>query len=495
MTMTMQPSLRTGSRVMRRRAACRTLAGSALLALVPVLAMAQPLQAIFPAVVQVQCRLPDGKSLISTGFAWRDPLLVVTALHGAAGCQSLNVFSEVSEKRSPARVLRAHLESDLALLQLERGIDLKPLQHAASLPDMQRERFTVIGYPQGIRTLDHDEVRFTSGVRGWTTTLEVFDSLQGKADLFAGVAHPLKTATIFRVKSLLQPGQSGAPIVDSQGRVVAVVSGGMLDGDRGLNWSIPAHLYLPQLPESPNAVPRAPSRWTAHFASRAPLEPQVRDISGTPRPEARPSAGALRRLHTRSLAEVEAMLRRSGRWDRDGGNITFIRQILGAQDAARLGIDILYDPVTGATFGVPTGLAVQWNAQQRSLEAATPSGQARLYIGVQVAESFAQAKTAGKRAFIDWLLPLARWQVSPATLQLSEDSADEYAQSANFFPGRDASQRDVSLNLSVKVLGRGVLGYAVLGPKDIVQGLSDQDRALYLMMQYGVHHYSDFARQ
>lgn len=464
--------------------------GPALLSPLVPPAQAQPLQSIYPSVVQVQCRLPDGKSLVSTGFAWGEPQRVVTALHGAAGCRSLNVFSEVSQQRSPATVLRAHLESDLALLQLERAIGLQPLAHAAALPDMARERFTVIGYPQGIRTLDVDEVRFTPGVQGWTTTLDVFDALQGKVDLFAGVAHPLKSATIFRVKSLLQPGQSGAPIVDSQGRVVAIVSGGMLDGDRGLNWSIPAHVYLARLAESQNPLPRTASPWTAHFASREPLGPRTEPV-----PPAPANAQVLRRLHTRSLADIEAMLRRTGRWDEDGGNITFIREMLGPQRAAQMGIDVLYDPATGATFGVPRGLPVRWNAALSRLEASTPNGTAWLFIGVQVAPSFVQAKTDGKRAFIDGLLPMARWQVSPQTLALRENAADEYAQWANFFDGRDAQGRDVSLNLAVKVLGRGVLGYAIFGPKNVSEGRQDTELAYHLLMEYGIHHYSDFARQ
>lgn len=504
--MTMQsPLTRSGPTAQRRRAARPASAWAALMLIGPALATAQPLQAIYSAVVQVQCRLPDGKSLVSTGFAWREPLQVVTALHGAAGCQSLNVFSELHQQRSPARILRAHLESDLALLQLERGIGLSPLPHASSLPDMASERFKVIGYPQGIRTLDVDDVRFSEGVRGWLMTLDVFDSVQGTSDLFAGVAHPLKTATILRVKSLLQPGQSGAPIVDSRGRVVAIVSGGMLEGDRGLNWSIPAHVYLPKLPDSPNPPPSRPSPWTASFASRAPLEPRpaaaTADAGALPppaaigTPTATSAATGLRKLHTRSLADLEAMLRRTDRWDADGGNITFIREMLGAGEAARLGIDVWYDPATGATFGVPTGLRMQWNPQLQRIEAATPSGAARVFIGVQVAESYAQARTAGKRGFVEHLLPLARWQRSPATLQLREYPEDEYAQSADFFDGKDANGRDVQLNLSVSVLGRGVLGYGVFGPKDISANLSKTDLALYLMMQYGVHNYSDFARQ
>ena len=94
------------------------------------------------------------------------------------------------------------------------------------------------------------------------------------------------------------------------------------------------------------------------------------------------------------------MLRRTGQWDSDASSITFIRETLGAQEAVRLGFDIVYKPATGATYGVPTGLAVQWNAQQRTLEA--------------------------------------------ATLQLKEDADNEYTQTANFFSGRsvaDLAQR------------------------------------------------------
>jgi Trypsin-like peptidase domain len=479
-------------------ALCGGLCGAALLALGPGDAQAQApsMRPYFVSVVRVECRLPDGSSLFSTGFAWREPDLVVTALHGAAGCASLSVYNETTTKRSPAKVQRAHLEADLALLKLERGLDMKPLQHLTTAPELNQDVYTVIGYPHGMRRLDTDEVRFSDGTQGWMTTLDVFDGMEGAKELFAGVLFPSKAATIFRVRSQLGPGQSGAPILDSKGRVVAIVDGGLRNSVIPLNWSMPAHKYLAALAESTNAPPTQPSRWTSHFSSRVEAEPKFVEL-----PERQVAAGAapeavsLRRLRTMSLNDLEAHLRKKGRWKEDGGNLTFIRQTVKPQELASLTFDIYFDPVTGATFGVPTVSRLSWNAQRGVLESIIPSGKARMMISVRTVASYEQGKTAGKRAFADLVMPLATWQRSPATLELSNNDAYQYAQGANFFPGRDAQGQEVNVNLSFAASGKQVLGYAVYGPSDIGRDLGDFDRALYLMMQFGAFNLSGFAQQ
>jgi hypothetical protein len=471
---------------------------AALLALWPVAAQPQApsLRAFFSSVVRVECRLPDGSSLYSTGFAWREPDLVVTALHGAAGCTGLSVYNESTTKRSPAKLQRAHLEADLALLKLERSLEMKPLQHLTAPPELNQDRYTVIGYPKGTRLLDTDEVRFSDGVQGWMTSLDVFDEKQGAKELFAGVPFPLKTATIFRVKSQLAPGQSGAPILDSKGRVVAIVDGGLLGSVSPLNWSMPAHKYLAALYDSTHALPTQPSRWANHFSERVEAEPKFVAL-----PEraavagASPNAVALRRVRTMSLGDLEAYLRKKGRWDADGGNVKFIRDTVTPQELASLTFDVYFDPVTGATFGVPTPTSLTWNPQRGVLETITPSGKARMMVGVQTAASYAQGKTAGKRAFTEVVAPLARWQRSPNELVLNATDSVEWAQGANYFHGQDAAGKPVSASVSVAVSGKQVLGYAVYGPKDIVKDLSDYDRALYLMMQYGAMDLSGFAQQ
>jgi len=487
---------RSAARDPRHRAAWSALCSAAVLALWPAAAQPQSLRPFYASVVQVSCQLPNGETLISTGFAWREPDWVVTALHGAAGCTGLSVFNESTGKRSPAKVQRAHLESDLALLKLERGLDMKPLQHLTAAPELNQDRYTVVGYPQGIKRLDTDEVRFSDGTQGWMTTLDAFDGMKGAKELFAGVQFPSKAATIFRVKSPLAPGQSGAPILDSKGRVVAIVDGGMLGSVSPLNWSMPAHKYLAALVDSTNAPPTQPSRWTSHFSQRVEAEPKFVALpERRAAPGAAPDAVSLRRLRTMSLNDLEAHLKKKGRWKEDGGNLTFIRQTVAPQELASLTFDIYFDPVTGATFGVPTLSRLTWNAQRGVLETVIPSGKARMMISVQTVASYEQGKTVGKRAFTDLVMPLASWQTSPATLELFNDDAYQYAQGANFFPGRDAQGKEVNVNLWFAASGRQVLGYAVYGPSDIGKDLGDFDRALYLMMQFGAFNLSGFAQQ
>jgi len=193
-----------------------------------------------------------------------------------------------------------------------------------------------------------------------------------------------------------------------------------------------------------------------------------------------------------TLAAFEQMLVRKGQPD---GNITFIRQTLTPAEFDRLSFDIWEDPATGATFGVPASVKLAWNAGIAAVDASTPSGKARMIIGVLTSPSYADAKVSGRQAFLNPIVKLAQWKQSPASLTLSRDGDSvEYANNANFFHGVDRSTgQPVSLNLSLTVSGRQLLGYAVYGPEDIARDLSPQDLATYLMMQMGAQNLSDFA--
>ncbi|HQY09845.1 MAG TPA: serine protease [Burkholderiaceae bacterium] len=490
----------------RRRSpfAAPGLLGATLVGLWPAAAPAQSVRGFYDSVVQVLCREAGGAARASSGFVWRDEGHVVTTLHSVAGCNLVNVFSEAAQRTSPAKVVSVHHEPDLALLKLERPLGLRPLQHAEREPDLDKGPFRVVGYPLATQKLGSYPVHFTEGRQGWAMSLDdAYSEVQGKRELFAGVSFPTGNATIFRVASLLQPGQSGAPILDPQGRVVAIVDGGMRDGYLGLNWSIPTHKYLSALPSRGGAAPAQPSKWSQHFSALLANPPKFVELpgrvtattAGAAADGAGAASGALLRLRTMSLADLEALLRQRGRWKDESGNLTFIRQTVGAKELAALTFHIFYDPASGATFGVPTLARLSWDARHGTLETMTASGRARVVIGVQVAASHAQARTTGRRTFIDKILPLAAWDKSPATLAMNVDEGSEYAQGANFFAGRERGGMPVSVNLNVSVSGRKLLAYALYGPDDIVKDLSDLERAQYLMMQYGVQELSGFSQQ
>ncbi len=462
-------------------------------ALWPAQAGAQPDRSHYQAVLEITCNLPNGNVMKSTGFVWFDADRVVTALHAVAGCTRTQVYSEYLKTSLPATLDKVDLEADLALLKLAERLAVTPLKHLSAEPDLRSDRYRVVGYPLGITRMDSDEAVFADGLQGGMITLkDAYDSVRSQRDLFAGVAFPKTSATVFRVKSLLQPGQSGAPILDSKGRVVAIVDGGMLDGWRGLNWSIPAHKYLPGLPNSKDAKPTRPSEWANLYSRVTPAEPKSIVIPARVQAGSPPAKGALQRVRTMTLAAFEQLLIRKGEPD---SNITFIRQTLTPAEFDRLSFDIYEDPVTGATFGVPASIQLAWNPDITAVDARTASGKARMIIGILSSPSYADAKVSGRQAFLNPIVKLAQWKQSPATLALSrEGDSVEYANNANFFHGVDRSTgQPVSLNLSLTVSGRQLLGYAVYGPDDIARDLSPQDLAAYLMMQMGAQNLSDFA--
>ncbi len=441
--------------------------------------------------VRIRCKLDSGGEMASTGFAWRDSLHVVAALHAVAGCRQLLVRRE-SGSGTTARVRRGSLVADLALLELAENIGLTPLQHVTSLPDPRGEYFTW-GYPHAIAESTDTRTFFAGGQKGGLTTLrEAFTGVDQLEELFDGQNYPQEGTSILRVTTTLQPGQSGAPILDRDGRVVAIADGGLLDGWKGINWSIPAHVYLPELPNSRDPIPTRPSAWAALHSKVTPAEVKTVALPPPDQPGGFAAAGELVRVRTMSLADLEALLDRQGNPD---GNIDFIRSsLVSAAEFERLSFDIYEDVSTGATLGVPSGLDLAWNGELRALEARTESGAVRMIIGVLPYPTYAEAKDAGRDAFIDKIVDLADWTESPRDMgYVNLDDDFEWANNAGFFGGRDRATGEASdLLLSITVSGSELLGYAIYGPEDILE-LEPKDTATYLMMQMSAINLSGFA--
>jgi len=462
----------------------------------PATVLAQQDRTPYQSVVKIICDLPGQKQMKATGFVWRDTVHVVTALHAVAGCDKVIVKSEhLDGAQSLATVEKANLEADLALLKLTRALDLVPLKHATSEPNTS-DQFTTVGYPHSVNQMIDVRTEFAGGLKGGMTTLNAFNAVDGQDDLFAGVPYPKTSVSIFRVTTLLQPGQSGAPILDKSGRVVAIADGGLLDGWRGLNWSIPAHKYLPGLPDSGDEIPNKPSKWALHFSNVTTTQTKSIAIPPSAQTGGTATASELRHVRTMTLGALDALLHRKQTPD---DNIKFIREseVESSAEFDQLSFEIYEDPVTGATLGVPSGTDLAWNGDMRMLEAKSKSGAARLFIGVLTNASYAQAKVAGRQAFVSKLTPLAKWTESPAAIRFVHvDDSLEWANNAGFFSGTDsANGMPIDLLLSLSVSGTQLLGYAVYGPSDILKDLSRQDVITYLMMQMSAQHLSGFAQQ
>jgi hypothetical protein len=473
--------------------------GLAAFVLLPTACWAQPDLQAAQSVVKITCSQPatateKAGQTNASGFVWLDKRYVVTTLHAVVGCAPLLVYSESKKDRSPAKVVKVNLEADLALLQLERDLGLAPIQHLKDAPD-PRGKFFTWGYPQGVREMTDVSTEFAGGLKRGVTTLEAaYTGVEGSEALLAGQS-PKKTASILRVTTTLQPGHSGAPILDREGRVVAIADGGLLGGYRTVNWSIPAHLYLPGLgqPGPGDAMPRQPSKLSSQFSQVTVADTKVVALP----PAVQGSAtGELRRVRNVTLADLAARLKRENQGKEDD-QVGGIKRYMNPPGNIRsLSFDIYEDPLTGATFGVPVGLELVWNSSLRALEARSASGLVRLLVGVLPAESHAAAKSAGKRAFVSKILPLANWTQSPASMEFKHvNERIEWANNANFFDGFDrASGKPSNLLLSITVSGKQLLGYAVY-VADETERLPAQDIVTMMMMELGVRNLSGFAVQ
>jgi hypothetical protein len=203
--------------------------------------------------IETKFKGPDEKGRIvdmlgnGTGWCYNDAFHVVTALHVVAGIpdKDISVFSEVSKKRSQAKVIKVLKEADLALLELVSDVGLKPLTLDVVDPNSTSE-FYVWGYPHGIPTMAGDYIRFSLSHGNQPILNNLLQNEKLKEDL-ERQKYPQLNAKILRVSSTIQPGHSGAPIINNTGKVIGIADGGLRAGTARLNWAFPASLYVPQL--------------------------------------------------------------------------------------------------------------------------------------------------------------------------------------------------------------------------------------------------------
>lgn len=169
---------------------------------------------VSPAVVGVG----DERGVLGTGFRLVDTRLVVTAAHllGPA-LTSPAVFWQ--DRRWPVRVLRIDANNDLALLELPAdapmpGLTLVP---PASAP-ATGAWIIVLGRPFGTKT---------------TATVGIVSATPGT------IAAAPQLMERIQINAAVNPGNSGGPVVNVRGEVVAVASA-LLPAGQGLAFAIPA---------------------------------------------------------------------------------------------------------------------------------------------------------------------------------------------------------------------------------------------------------------
>lgn len=182
------------------------------------------------AIVQVECG-----SKVGTGFLYRDREHVVTTLHLIENVNEIKLllFNDI-RKGTVVRVLKRY---DLVLVKLDRPADesCKVISEINKTPVSNSTLYT-LGFNGGgnVNNLIDRSLRL-----GFTSDKRLSGLLpESIRKTFSRCKSPDPNIEIVYFEGTLLPGFSGAPIIDNNGRLVAVADGGLDRGASSISWGI-----------------------------------------------------------------------------------------------------------------------------------------------------------------------------------------------------------------------------------------------------------------
>jgi S1-C subfamily serine protease len=175
----------------------------------PALQNSAVVQNIEPSVLKIHARAPScSRALEGTGFVIA-PERMMTNAHVVAG--TTEIVIETNEGQLDARVVLYDPEVDVAVLAVP-GLDAPVLPFAGEAAVSGQDGI-VVGYP-----LDGPYRAAAARVRDQFTLSgpDIYDTNQVQRE-------------VFTLRALVQSGNSGGPLVDTQGRVIGVIFGAATD--------------------------------------------------------------------------------------------------------------------------------------------------------------------------------------------------------------------------------------------------------------------------
>lgn len=407
---------------------------------------------------------------VGTGFAWSKPRYIVTALHVVAGAKKISVYSEAKGEAASATLLTALHAPDLALLRLDRDIGLKPLVHA-KVDSNDTDRHFIWGYPHDVAKMTRHQVQIVGGLNSSPTLSSIFKSDSQLKQTVGAQGFPALESRIVRIEKI-QPGHSGAPVVNKAGQVVGIGDGGLRDGLGGLNWAIPAAVYLPELPNSRDPIPSGVSVQKSLFS--------------TPTENTQPlQMGQQGTLHHVWQAQVPALLDIL-----DGELRGHVQDLIEeatdvtGDDLSSALINIYEDDVSGATLAAPDGAYMDFDAEFGRLTVETYSG---LSMMVQIgrASDWESARYELELFAEELLTSRDDWQPDPELEDIAHEDADDQFAEWLFNrvagePSEDGTGHGAMLEANLLADQENFLGTAII-TQDSSQFDDQQWRDFYLL--------------
>ena len=431
-------------------------------------------------VVQIRCATPDG-DMKATGFIWPEPGYVVTALHAIAGCAPGKglVYSESAKKETLiATYLAADLEGDLALLKLEDDLGLPALMISDMQPALT-DAHIVWGYPLAAEQMIGLRIEFALGLDAGATTLGRAFSSADLAKLFRNQGYPKRNTQILRVTTTIQPGHSGAPILDPKGRVVAIADGGLLGGWRGINWSVPAGVYLPDLPNSTDPFPSTISEQANLFSAMTVRDPITVALGQTTPKDRTDQDGP---AHAGSVPFPVALDAYGIAEDEDlSWIIDDLTDILPTQKSRDLlMLTGLLPAGADQPIFVPERVKFTYDPAFGSIEALSTDGSVRQVTVSYEGDDFEDALAKGSALLVDKLTALG---IDARTVTVPENEIDRQLEFVNYVAPFGKTDSPLATNFTVQVNGPHFSGRAIHRTKT-TKDMTDTDYIDYLMMDF-----------
>ena len=159
---------------------------------------------------------------------------IVTALHGVVGCRLITARKDApgSSVFRNLFIYRIDADLDLALLR-DSEVRITGGFQVSAPPETGPISALAIGHPSGIPGLHELRVEIPrQPLRRLSDLLppDIYRPMEGRGS-------PSVHVTVLGVNGDIQPGHSGAPIVDPEGRVIGVANGGLAGGAVGIAWA------------------------------------------------------------------------------------------------------------------------------------------------------------------------------------------------------------------------------------------------------------------
>ena len=171
---------------------------------------------------------------------------LITALHGVAGCTSITARTAENALAFEGRsfvINQADVAYDVASLTATPSLRAQGGLPSGSKIPAGFDHLRVWGFPSGRVVSRGEEVTVAAPPLIFLSVWVMQDAI--RVALKERQSPNLSKATFLDIQGALQPGHSGAPLLNTTGHVVGVCDGGLDGGTTGHSWAAPwAHVHL-----------------------------------------------------------------------------------------------------------------------------------------------------------------------------------------------------------------------------------------------------------